>query len=484
MNITMASTLSAQGMLFDTGSVIDGKWVLIERVGKGGMGEVYRAHQLNLKRDVAFKVLSEDILQDIDENPEEIVKAAQRLQVEVQTMAQVRHPNVLQIYDYGSVSVQHNGIAKQVPYIAMEYVPGNTFRYTMSEEGFGEETELLAEWIAHYLIPVLDGLEAIHDHDIVHRDIKPENILMDGDTPKITDFGLARSTRLKAVSNSWDVKGTMPYMAPEQFADFRKARIPADVYSLGKVLFEAVSGRLDKKMIPFKSAGLESPATTFLKTINVILHKATDESPHNRYQTISEMRFALLNAIQSLHEENTATLPTGPTPKYVRWLWVGIIAVLIAVGGMTVYHFVGNETSKQARTADISEPDNTLAALKETGRLSSTMMSKDGREMVLVKDIEFYSMCEHHMLPFFGKAHIAYIPNGKIVGLSKVPRLVEIFARRLQVQERLTEEIASALSDQLNRRMYVLSIVAAIGAAACLAPISSDWPSPLAGHRA
>ena len=245
--------------LFDTGSVLDNKWILIESVGKGGMGEVFRAHQLNLNRDVAIKVISEEILQNLEENPEEVANAMERLQREVQTMAQVRHPNVLQIYDYGSVQVQQKGCSEQVQYIAMEYVPGDTFRYTMSEEGFDDETELLVEWLEKYFLPVLDGLEAIHTHDIIHRDMKPENILMDGETPKIADFGLARSPKLKAVSNSWDVKGTMPYMAPEQFADFRKAEFFCRYLLFGKILYEAISANWIQKMIPFKTVNLEKP---------------------------------------------------------------------------------------------------------------------------------------------------------------------------------------------------------------------------------
>ncbi|MBJ6367621.1 GTP cyclohydrolase I FolE [Snuella sedimenti] len=82
--------------------------------------------------------------------------------------------------------------------------------------------------------------------------------------------------------------------------------------------------------------------------------------------------------------------------------------------------------------------------------LKSAMFKESYNEMVIVKDIELYSLCEHHMLPFFGKAHIAYIPNGNIVGLSKLPRVVDIFARRLQVQERLTEDVLDCINDTLK----------------------------------
>ena len=92
--------------------------------------------------------------------------------------------------------------------------------------------------------------------------------------------------------------------------------------------------------------------------------------------------------------------------------------------------------------------------------LKSAMFAEGYSQMVLVKDIELYSLCEHHMLPFFGKAHVAYIPDGHIVGLSKIPRIVDVFSRRLQVQERLTDEIKDCIQDTLNPRGVAVVIEA------------------------
>lgn len=92
--------------------------------------------------------------------------------------------------------------------------------------------------------------------------------------------------------------------------------------------------------------------------------------------------------------------------------------------------------------------------------LNQAIFDEDGDEMVIVRDVELYSLCEHHLLPFLGKAHVAYLPDGKIVGLSKIPRVIDLFARRLQVQERLTTQIAQALQEALNPKGVAVVIEA------------------------
>ena len=121
-----------------------------------------------------------------------------------------------------------------------------------------------------------------------------------------------------------------------------------------------------------------------------------------------------------------------------------------------VLELIGEDPSREGL---IKTPERVAKAMQfltqgyemnATEILQSAMFSEDYSQMVLVKEIEFYSLCEHHLLPFLGKAHIAYIPDGNIVGLSKLPRVVDTFSRRLQVQERLTNEIRDCIQDTLK----------------------------------
>ncbi|TMG66000.1 MAG: GTP cyclohydrolase I FolE [Chloroflexi bacterium] len=134
--------------------------------------------------------------------------------------------------------------------------------------------------------------------------------------------------------------------------------------------------------------------------------------------------------------------PRDPIPELVETLLVEL----------------GEDPDRQGLKAT---PDRVSRALRELTSgygmkpedvIADAIFDQDYDEMVLVKDIPFYSLCEHHMLPFFGHVHVGYLPKGKVVGLSKIPRLVEVFSRRLQIQEQLTREIAEALNSALTPR--------------------------------
>ena len=377
------------------GTVLDDKFVILEFLGKGGMGEVYRAHQLSLQRDVAIKIISKEWLQSLEDDAEEIETGLQRFHREVQIMARIRHLNVLQIFDYGSTSVRTNGDEYPVEYIVMEYVPGATLRFTLSEEGLYPDAKGVKEWLRHYFLPVLDGVQAIHDQDIVHRDLKPENVLLDGTTPKIADFGLARSTRMRPVTQSVDIKGTMPYMSLEHFLDFKNADKRADIYSLGKILFEAVEGRIGPDTMPFKQAGLSKRGSSFFEKLDLIIQGATAEDRNERMDSVEKFRTALLEVLsvkEAEEADEAEPKPAALLPPVVplKWVGMGVIAVAMVMLAMIGYHFatrsekvpLGSESAQQ-----ISAPGP--GGLSESGPLSpstlpESIVSKDGMTMILL----------------------------------------------------------------------------------------------------
>ena len=319
------------------GDVLNNKWVILSFIDKGGMGEVYRAHQTNLNRDVAIKVISREWLESIDEQDQEAETMVQRFRREVQAMAQIRHPNVLQVFDHDAITVKKCDQDASIEYIAMEYVPGGSLRSTMSEEGFYPDEAAVKGWVKSYFMPVLTGVKALHDSGIVHRDLKPENIFMDHNTPKIADFGLARSSRLKPVTQSMDVKGSPHYMSPEHFFDFKRTDQRADVYSLGKILFEVVDGKIKSGTTPFRNAKLAKTESPFFKELNGIIQKATTESRDERMKSVQD----LIGQLERVsHVPEVQDQAAGSPRSRPKGIWAGIFVVVLSFLLMGIWHYM------------------------------------------------------------------------------------------------------------------------------------------------
>jgi hypothetical protein len=215
----LASSDSIEGGMFAAGTVLVGRYRIIGLLGRGGMGEVYRADDLKLGQPVALKFLPRAFAAD--------TARRDRFFAEVRLSRQVAHPNVCRVYDVGEVDGQ--------PFLSMEYVDGEDLASLVRRIGRlqpDKALELSRELCA--------GLAAAHDKKVLHRDLKPANIMIDGrGRARITDFGLAVIT--EQVSEG-EIAGTPAYMAPEQLAG-RGASVRSDVYALGLVLYELFTGR-------------------------------------------------------------------------------------------------------------------------------------------------------------------------------------------------------------------------------------------------
>lgn len=243
-----------------------------EMIGHGGMGAVYRVRQRNLDRVVALKVF----LYDTDD-PE----FAARFQREARALAKLSHPNIVTVHDFGKREHMH--------YLLMEYIDGLNLRQIT-------ESERLNPIEALEMVPQLcDALQYAHDKGVIHRDIKPENLLLDvNGRIKIADFGLAKMTGTAyegTLTRTRQVMGTLNYMAPEQRERPSEVDHRADIYSLGVVIYEMLTGEL-----PFGRFQPPSSKSDIDTSLDEVVMRALEKEPDRRYQQASEFKTSFSSA--------------------------------------------------------------------------------------------------------------------------------------------------------------------------------------------
>jgi serine/threonine protein kinase len=301
------------------GSAI-GPYVVVHQIGAGGMGEVYRARDTRLDRDVAIKVLTPAA------SGEE--RARRRLEREARTIASLSHPNIVALYDVG----EHEGVL----YMVTELLSGQTLREAL-RHGPLDEAQVIDVGIQ-----AARGLAAAHARRVVHRDLKPENLFLTSEgTVKILDFGLAKPSVPVAegtVTAPHAIVGTISYMSPEQIGgDAVDER--SDLFSLGAVLFEAVTGEpafQGRSRTEIASAIL-APAPPLLESSQLspgtaqVITRCLTKSPAGRYQSAADLAFTLqLLASDASHPRIPA--PDREQPRRgVRWNHAAVLAVTAAV---------------------------------------------------------------------------------------------------------------------------------------------------------
>ena len=227
--------------------------------------------------------------------------------------------------------IHTDGKDKPIEFLAMEYVASGSLRDTMSEQGFYPDEDLTRTWLSAYFLPLLEGVEALHAAGILHRDLKPENILIDGNSPKIADFGLAHSQTLKPITQSVDVKGSPQYMSPEHFMDFKRLDQRADIYSLGKILYEAVDGKIGAGIVPFKKVSLREASSSFFQELNRAIQEATDGEKDKRTFSVQALRAQIQNLLSADRAEvhpNTITASRRSKSRPVVKGLIGLAALV------------------------------------------------------------------------------------------------------------------------------------------------------------
>ncbi|MFZ0826585.1 MAG: DUF6263 family protein [Verrucomicrobiia bacterium] len=314
---------------------------ILECLGRGGMGVVYKARQKTLNRIVALKLLAPERVRD--------AQFAERFTREAQALAALNHPNIVTIYDFG----QAGGFY----FLLMEFVDGLNLRQLMRMRKFTPEEALAI------VPPLCDALQRAHDRGIVHRDIKPENLLLDIDgRVKVADFGIAKimgaadavgKGGIAAPENTTQTAvGTPGYSAPEQKTDPQRVDSRADIYSLGVVFYEMLTGELPGKRIEPPSAKVQIDVR-----LDEVVLRALEREPERRYQQVSEVKTMVETIVHSPEPPRAPSAAAGSpaiTPgkgasKALKWI-IAITAivvsacVLLVAGIAAIFFFNATET--------------------------------------------------------------------------------------------------------------------------------------------
>ncbi len=311
-----------------------GRYAIIAPLGAGGMGEVFRARDDRLDREVAIKILPEAVAQD----PERL----SRFTREAKAVAALSHPNILEIHDFGADGEIH--------YAVTELLEGQTLRELIDANK--------NDWRSAAMIcaDIADGLAAAHKGQIIHRDLKPENVVLTTDDQvKILDFGLARILHPESTDGPGNedptmsmrtrpgsVMGTVGYMSPEQVrgetVDHR-----TDIFSLGCLLHELISGRrafsgntqaeVSAAILDRQPAALERTGRDLPEEVQLIVDRCLEKTPARRFQNAGDLAFALRSLASGSGSETTAPEPRGSR----WWLPTAAAAILIAVAAGVVF---------------------------------------------------------------------------------------------------------------------------------------------------
>lgn len=365
------------------GTTLGKNFQIIKTIGKGGMGTVYMAYDIQLDRRVAIKVISPEISETMDES--QIESIFKRFQAEAKLAAMIDHPNVIRIYSFNHDTIEIDGIMQDFDYLVMELFSGRTLRNTMDISGF-EHQEEIENWIEKYLIPLLDGLQKVHESGIIHRDIKPENFMMKDEVPKLADFGLSLGFSIPSITgNMADVFGTVTYMAPEQFYNFSMAREPADIYSIGKILYELVEGKISEKIKPFKQIMLSNPDTDYLRALNCIIMAATEENPNQRIGSAQELKSRLLQLIHCPVLPSSLISPKSASKLLTKKVVVSISSLaFLMISLLIIYFSLSRKPPLHTPHSSPSSKVEKITYLPYPTTIQGSFRSEDGSTLHLI----------------------------------------------------------------------------------------------------